>query len=129
MNVCQGDFQAYSYNEMLGMGPADVQAQALNFLAMATPDSSANSLYRSEKPDKVTPVSNGVQFCAMNFQTEDEVLALYNTDFEKFAFIRKPGNLRRNKDANKTVLPDPRPPEKPVDITTSSGQRIYIPAS
>lgn len=128
VNVCQGDFQAYSYNEMLGMGPADVQTQAMNFLAMATPDSSTNVPYRSDKPEKVTPFSNGIQFCSMNFQNADEILGLYNADFEKFAFRRKPENLRRNKDANKTVLPDPRPPEKPVDITTSSGQRVYIPA-
>lgn len=126
VNVCKGDFQAYSYNEMLSMGPADVQAQALNFLAMSTPDNTSNSLYRSDDPDKITPYSNGVQFLAMNFQTQDDILKLYNSDFEKFAFKHKAANLRRNINASVVELDEPRPPAEPVDITTSTGNHIYI---
>jgi len=129
VNVCQGDFQGYSYNEMLGMGPADIQAQALNYLAMASPDNSANAIFRSDNPEKVTPFSNGVQFCAMNVQTNDDVFKMYSEFFELFAFVRKPENLRRDKNANKVELPPDRPPAPPVDITTSSGQRVYIPSS
>jgi hypothetical protein len=127
VNVCPGDFQSYSYNEMLGMGPADIQAQALNFLAMGAPDDPANAVYKSADPDKITPFSNGVQFCAMNFQTADDTLLNYNKEFASFAFVMKPQTLRRDRNANKVTLPDQRKPAPPVDITTSTGQRIYIP--
>jgi hypothetical protein len=154
VNVCGGDFQSYTANEMLSMGADEVRKQAYYHLAMATPDTWVNYKPMDDSADAVTPFSNGIQFCAMNFQNNDANLVKYGEFFKDFAFVNKEPDhdkqvtskgyledlhrgdgvegfkvqrLRRDPNANKVDVDTTKVDKPKVDLVAASGQTIYIP--
>jgi hypothetical protein len=117
------------YTELTQSPPSDFDNFVLQNLTICIPDLVASS----SNYDATKALDVGVQFVAMNFQTADNNLDTYNTEFDGHGFILKPESLRYYP----TVVEDapPLPPEQSYSNAVSAikagtyTRTINVPAS